>query len=240
MTNIPTNFYSLHKGEEELRRKALSLINEDSKLLLHMKIIEEAMNLSDLLRTYSSDDEDFKVIQIFGMRIFNAFGASLKLVLSGYTQNGAIILRDILETVFLLDLFGDQSLIAKWRFADKKTTRELFSPAAVRKALDSRYGHTGKKREELYKLFSELAGHPTMKSSWMMRPQKDGDAFIGPFIEKATLAATLFEMGRLAFQVGKHLYPFFPKDWKGSYSQLLAFTGAANDWWAEYPTATVR
>jgi hypothetical protein len=29
----------------------------------------------------------------------------------------------------------------------------------VRKALDARYGHTARRREEIYKLFSELARH---------------------------------------------------------------------------------
>lgn len=44
-----------------------------------------------------------------------------------------------------------------------------------------------------------------MKSAWMMRPQKDGDAVIGPFIEKTSLEAVLSEMGRLAVQAGEHL-----------------------------------
>jgi len=38
----------------------------------------------------------------------------------------------------------------------------------VREALDARDGFTSKKRFEIYELFSELAGHPNMKSSWMM------------------------------------------------------------------------
>ena len=51
------------------------------------------------------------------MRTFNAFAASIKLTLSGYHQNSALILRDVMETVFLLSLFaGDPSLVARWRF----------------------------------------------------------------------------------------------------------------------------
>ena len=85
------------------------------------------------------------------MRTFNAFGASLKLALSGYTQIGVLILRDILETVFLLNLFRrDRTLIERWRFADEQTRRQEFSPAAVRKALDERDGFRGRKREEMY------------------------------------------------------------------------------------------
>jgi hypothetical protein len=32
----------------------------------------------------------------------------------------------------------------------------------------------------------------------MMRPQKDGDAVIGPFMEATSLEAVISEMGRLA------------------------------------------
>ena len=185
MTVLPDNLDSLHSQEEQLRDKALARVGVDRRLRLHLAVTEQAMNLCNVLRQYHTDDEDLKVIQVLGMRMFNAFGAGIKLALSGYIQNSALILRDVMETVFLVDLFrGEPALIAKWRFADPQRVKSDFSPAAVRKALDKRYGHTTGKREEQYKLFSELAGHPTMKSSWMMRPQKDGDAVIGPFIEK--------------------------------------------------------
>ena len=82
---------------------------------------------------------------------------------------------------------------------------------AVRKALDERDGFEGRKREEIYRMFSELAAHPTMKSVYMMRPQKDGDAVIGPFIAADSLEAVLSEMGRLAVQVGEVLDHFFPE-----------------------------
>lgn len=197
------------------------------------------MNLGDLLRQFSTDDEDLKVIQILGMRIFNAFGASLKLALSGYAQNSALVLRDILETVFLVDLFrGDRTRIARWRFADRKTLKEGFSPAAVRKVLDARDGHTMKRREEIYKLFSELAGHPTMKSAWMMRPEKDGDAVIGPFIEKTSLDAVLSEMGRIAVQAGELLNAFFPREWQEAVGPRLAFFRVRKHWFSVfYPEA---
>src|SRR5262249_29766453 len=157
----------------------------------------------DMLRQFETTDEDFKVIQILGMRTFNAFSAALKLALSGYFQNSALIMRDVLETAFLLNLFeGARTLIARWRNADKKSRMKEFAPVKVREALDSRDGFTSKKRAEAYELFSELAGHPTMKSSWMMRPQKDGSAVIGPFMAKPVLEAVISEMGRLAIQVG--------------------------------------
>lgn len=231
MTVLPDNLDSLHSQEEQLRDKALALVGVDRRLGLHLAVTEQAMNLCDVLRQYPTDDEDLKVIQVLGMRMFNAFGAAIKLALSGYIQNSALILHNVMETVFLVDLFrGEPARIAKWRFADTKRVKRDFSPVAVRKALDDRYGHTTRKREEQYKLFSELAGHPTMKSSWMMRPQKDGDAVIGPFIEKTSLEAVVSETGRLAVQAGQDISAFIPRDWEPGIEPRMSFAKAAQDW----------
>jgi hypothetical protein len=235
MNPLPDNLVSLHNQEEQLRTKALELVSQNNKLAIHVAVVEQAMNLGDLVRQFKTDDEDLKVIQIFGMRMFNAFGASLKLALSGYSQNSALVMRDILETVFLVDRFArDRTLIAKWRFADRKALRDDFSPVAVRKALDALDGDTTKRREEVYRLFSELAGHPTMKSAWMMRSQKDGDAVIGPFIEATSLEAVLSEMGRIAVQVGQHISAFFPNDWTPAFGPRLAFVEITKKWLATF------
>jgi hypothetical protein len=91
------------------------------------------MDLADVLRQFETADEDLKVIQLLGMRTFNAFGASVKLALSGYSQNSALILRDVLETVFLIGYFaGDRTLIERWRFADKRARLRDFGPLKVR------------------------------------------------------------------------------------------------------------
>ena len=234
---IPKNLASLHSCEEQLHQRAHSMIADDDRLQLHLAVTEAAMDMADTLRQFNSSDENLKVAVVFGMRTFNAFGASIKLTLSGYHQNSALILRDVMETAFLLDLFaGDRSLIERWRFADKKGRLNEFSPVKVREALDARDGFTSKKRFEMYELFSELAGHPNMKSSWMMRTQEDGDAVIGPFMEATSLEAVISEMGRLAVQVGEQLDQFFPADW--GIPSRGAFTWLKQNWINTfYPTA---
>ena len=144
---IPNNLTLLHEGEEQLRDKALDFIIGDRRLKLHLAAVEATMNMADILRQFDTSDEDLKVVQLLGMRTFNAFGASLKLALSGYSQNSTLIMRDILETIFLLDLFrSDRTLIARWRFADKKMHKEKFAPVRVREAIDKRDGCTTQKR----------------------------------------------------------------------------------------------
>jgi hypothetical protein len=228
--DLPENLQALHGAEQSLRDKSLELIR-DHGLGSHLVVVELAMDLADILRRFPTDDEDLKVAQMLGMRIFNAFASSLKLALSGYVQNSTLVMRDILETIFLLDLFrGEPSLIKEWRFADKQQIRKKFSPIRVREALDRRYGHTAKKRAELYQLFSELAAHPTMKSALMMRPEIGGDAVIGPFAEKGALEAQLSEMGRLAIQAGEMLTSFIPSWWGPATECRSSFDKAKLEW----------
>jgi hypothetical protein len=238
---IPANLERLHSGEEQLREKALAIIAGDQRLQMHLAIVEAAMDLADMFRQCETGDEDLKVAQVLGMRTFNAFGASLKLALSGYYQNSVLILRDVLETVFLLSLFaGNRALIERWRRADKKARMKEFSPVKVREALDARDGFVSKRRAEMYELFSELAGHPTMKSAWMMRPQKEGDAVIGPFMEATALEAVVSETGRLAVQVGEQINSFLPADWPPGLPTRLAFAQLKRDWIATFYPAALR
>ncbi len=211
---LPANLISLHQQEEALLARALALIAGNENMKLHFAVVEAAMDLADTLRQLKTSEEDLKVIQVFALRMFNAFGSSIKLALSGYNQNSALILRDVLETVFLLDyLASNRDMITRWRLADDATRQREFRPIKVREALDKRDGFTSKKRHEMYKMFSDLAGHPTMNSVLMLRPEPGGDAVIGPFIEVTGLQAILDEMGRLAVQVGDHLDRFFPPTW---------------------------
>ena len=232
MTSVlPANLISLHTAEEEFRAKALALILGSEDLKLHIRTVEAAMDMADTLRQFESGDEDLKVIQILGMRTFNALGSALKLALSGYNQNSALIMRDILETAFLLDLFrGDRSEIAKWRLVDKRARKTKYGPFQVRVKLDERYGDTLKKRAEHYELLSELAGHASMQADLMMRPTVFSDAVIGPFIEPGMLDGVISELGRLAVMVGESLEAFMPGEWMRSLPSRVAFAKLKKQW----------
>ncbi len=189
------------------------------------------MDLCDVYRQIETDDEDEKVVQLLSMRVFNAFGASLKLALSGYSQNSALIMRDILETVFLVDMFRkDSTAIKRWREASSSREKDEFRPVNVRKFLDNHDGFTTRKREQVYKMFSELAGHPSMQSMHMMRPVKGGDSVIGPFMEFSVLQAVLSEMGRLAVQVGEIVDSFFLDDFDQATASRTAFAEHKAQW----------
>ena len=234
-TQFPENLLSLYEGEEGLRQKALALVVANKRLQLHLSVMEAAMDLADTLRQAPNEDEDFKVIKLMGMRMFNALAASLKLALSGYGQNSALIMRDILETVFLVDFFGhDRAAVTRWRLADRKGRMKVFSPIRIREALDTRDGNIKKKRAEKYEMFSELAAHPTMQSAEMMRPVKGGNAVIGPFVEPTSFDAVLSELGWLAVEVGVVLGVFAPPDFNKSQGVMLRFANIKGMWLLEF------
>jgi hypothetical protein len=102
------NLHSLHKHEEEIRVKSLEAINADRALDDHLNIISEAMNLIYVFsHDYHHQDDDELTYQLFGVRLFNAAGASIKLALSGYYQKAFDHVRDILETYFFGRLSHD-------------------------------------------------------------------------------------------------------------------------------------
>jgi hypothetical protein len=171
---------------------------------------------------------------MLGMRLFNAFGSSIKLMLSGYSQTSAVLLRDVLETVFLLDFFRtDRDAITTWRTADKQQRMKGFRPVRIREALDRRDGVTENKRDNMYDLFSELASHPTMQSVAMLRP-RGMDARNGPFVDATALEAVVSEMGRLAIQVGEIMDAFFPTEWRLGDETRMAFARVKARWIDEF------
>ena len=208
-------FISLHAGEELLRAKSLALIATDEDMRLHAAIIEQAQDLLDILiHDEAHKDDDDLTIKLLGVRLFNGCAVTLSLLLSGYYQNAAFQMRDLLETSFLLDyLQSNRALIAEWRTSNKRTRMRKFGPATVRIALDDRDGFTERKREEHYDLLCELASHPTYRGFQMLCP--DGsNAHYGPFLEAKAMNASLSELAKIVVHaVG--IFTLFIK-WKSS------------------------
>ncbi len=84
----------------------------------------------------------------------------------------------------------------------------------------------------MYRLFSELAGHPNVKGFSMLRP-KGLDARIGPFLDPTSLEAIVSESGRLAVQVGEKIVAFFPDAGRNQEARL-AFSRAKDVWIREF------
>lgn len=191
---LSENLESLHKHEEEIRTKSVLEINADQNLKDQMAIIQESLNMVfDVTKSYKTEDKIELTIQYIGARLFNSIVTAIKLMFSGYYQSSVMLQRDIIEIGFLLDYFlSDKSKIKEWENSSAKERRNKFSPLAVRKALDDRDGFQGRKRQEIYKLMSEMSTHPTYAGFKLLAP--DGKVCIGPFFDPKYLKHLVHEL----------------------------------------------
>ncbi len=227
---FPSNLGLLHEHEQTLHTEAVRRVGVLPNLVLHFELAEAAMDLLDLYRQQPSEDEDVRALQALGCRVFNAFASATTLMLTGYYQPSAMILRDILETVFLISYFGSEpSAIARWRQVPAGKGTEEFKPVTVRKYLDKRDGFTEKKREADYRRFSQLAGHPTAASLVMLRPT-GMDIHNGPFLDVSALEAVASEMGKLAVQAGGAFSGLLPDDIGQTQPSKVHFTRLQRKW----------
>lgn len=223
-TLFPDNFHLIHEGEETIRATSIEAIEANADLVLHCDVIEAAISLMRhyVLRDDHRDQDDLH-IRLLGIRTTNGLTSALQTLLSGYYQPSAQLQRDLIETSFLLDYLSiDRSLIKVWREANDKTLDQKFKPFAVRVALDEHYGHTEKKRAAEYKLFSQLASHPTPKGFAMIR-RPDGTHECGPFFDETALIATLSELGKRAVGSAEIFERFFNRSTRLDYETQFAF-----------------
>ncbi|MEN4950280.1 hypothetical protein [Stenotrophomonas sp. TWI819] len=202
MKTIATNFITLHGEEERLRGLAIQAIENTPDLLVHLEITHRAMDVLDMLRKHFTANSDELAISHLGIRVFNAFASAIKLSLSGYYQAGVMVMRDVIETSELVELFQlDMQQLERWKVADQATLIREFTPGKVRKELDKAAGKGKSRREEIYKKFSHYAAHPSVDGFAMLRP-KGMDSRCGPFPDITALRAVLEEMGELAVRAG--------------------------------------
>jgi hypothetical protein len=233
---IPENISLLKQGEEFLCSKAVTAIEQSDSLHGHIVMIECSMSLLDyFVRQHKHQNEDDLAIQCLGIRLFNASASAIKLMFSGYYQTSAATMRDVLETVFLLDyFFSNQKMIGNWRAYDEDDRRRTFAPATIRKALDDRDSFTERKREKAYKLLCNLAAHPSYQGFRMITPIPSGDAHCGPFFEMSALKACLEELAKLMIQAGGIFTRFFEAKNEADYLTKIAFMEAQGRWFEKY------
>lgn len=229
-TTLLEKLTNLNNEEELNREKSLNMIKASDEFQLHIDSIEKSM---DLLHYFvmNSTEENEQTIRLLGIRLFNASASSLKLLLAGYYQTAASQIRDITETYFLLDLFCKiPSHIETWRTCTEDDLRKQYSPAQVRKHLDSHDQFTGKKRERKYKFLSNVAAHPTPLSFRMLEPTPGEGVCCGPFFAEHALRALLEELAQAMLLAGATFSSFFQGHQETCYLTQLALAEAQENW----------
>lgn len=209
----PENLRKLHAAEEDLRLRGLGMVKGDEDLTRQIRLIETVMDfLQRYLNTHETTDPDEITVQHLGVRVFNAAAAALKLALGGYGQVSAGILRDILETTFLVDSFRtDRSRIAEWRNITEDKRGQAFGADAVRRYLDVRDKYTERRRRQAYMDLCRMGTHPTVQGFALLRAGDTGTP-PGPFLASNILAATINELAKLMVEVGETFEAFLPND----------------------------
>ena len=171
-------------------------IGETPELRDHVGIINAALDyISTILRIYDHSDEDELAALRLAVRCFNSGAASLRLLRGGYYQPSFALVRDLMETTFLLDLFKrDKAALTEWRTLPAKERERRFGPFAVRSRLDVMDGYKEAKRAAAYKLLSTYASHPSPEGFRIISP--DGMTKVGPFPDAGLLTAGLQELSK--------------------------------------------
>ena len=232
---IPESILSIHAHEESLRKTTISDIHREWYLLLDTSLIEKSMNLINyfILQHINDGDKDNDIltIRLLGIRMFNASGSALKLLLSGYYQTSALQQRDLLETIFLLDYFAtNKAQISKWRGSDPTTRIKNFGPGKIRDALDTKDGLTNKKRNKKYKLLCNLAEHPTNEGFRMLTSEHGGNAKCGPYFDFNNMRATLEELAIEMIQAGEICIKFLKERNRLDLEMTKDFMGGVLEW----------
>jgi len=205
-----------------------------SEMQDHVRLINAALELISSIpnRIVHTSDDELSVQRLI-VRCFNAGASSLRLARCGYYQPALGLVRDIIETTFLLDLFNRvPKEIKQWRTLPGKEREKRFAPFVVRKKLDDFNPGMKSLRTEIYKRFSTYASHPTPEGAAIISPARMTK--IGPFPDKGRLLGVLQELARhlsyTAIVCGMHT----PDDDKTAIELRTAYLGPFNDWLSKY------
>jgi hypothetical protein len=195
---------------EEKDRRSLYLVDErliedqsdefvlaDADLRTHVQMINIDLNFIDeLLRAHIHRTSDELIVHRLAVRCFNSGAAALQLARSGYYQPCIAIIRDIMETSLLLDLFSrEPTVIGEWTRSTEKERDRKFSAYQVRlrlEVLDVRDSGRVLNRAQTYKRFCTYGTHPSPEGFSLISPNMMTQ--IGPFPDEGRLRAVIEEI----------------------------------------------
>lgn len=184
--------------EKKITRHALKWIRQHEKGREYLKLFRLAASFNyALVKDFSyKETDDELTIKYLGSRIFNFGIMGFRSVSSGYYQVGFSLMREFVETHFLLDYFrSDRSEINRWKNASNKTLKTEFSPFQLYTKLDKRDQFTGEERKRQYQLFCEHAAHATYKGFKLLtNDANEGET--GFFFNETKLLNGMAELAR--------------------------------------------
>jgi hypothetical protein len=144
------------------------------------------------------------IMQTLAIRLLNTIGAADEMLVQGYYQQTAILVRDIMECSFLLDLFSRKpEHLQPWIALGTDAGKKVYSPVAVRLLLEELDGPEAAVRQRLYSFYSSHGTHPNAEGILFIAPNNAVE--IGPFADQHRLTALTGDMARLSVMAATHL-----------------------------------
>lgn len=157
------------------------------------------------LQPNDKDSEEELIIKYIGTRVFNHAMVAYRCSLSGYYQASYAMQRDLIEIMFLTDLFRSfPDKIKEWKGVSNEERLKNFSPSALYKVLDKRDRFSEQKRKAQYQQYCEYASHVSFPGFSLLTNQNN-KVEIGPFYDEKKLINTLYDLCRNYGAVGMHL-----------------------------------
>ncbi len=129
-----------------------------------------------------SHTEDQRSLMWLGGRALTNTLAAVRLVLAGYYGPAIALVRDNLESTMLIQLFRERPHeLAVWRTATSDERWNAFRPAKLKRKLNA---HNVWHRHEEWEEYSELAGHPNPRASFLAYSPKHERRMVGPFTDE--------------------------------------------------------
>jgi len=191
-------FKLFDSNEKKLSRIALKWLKQDSRGKEYLKLFKLAASFNyEIIKDFSKKETDDQLtIKYLGSRIFNFGIISYRAAISGYYQVSFSLMREFIESHFLLDYFrSNPTEIGRWKNSDDKTRKKDFSPYQLYTKLDKRDQYTGEQRKQQYQLFCENAAHASYKG-FKLLTNSTNQIETGYFLDEKKLLNSMVELSK--------------------------------------------
>jgi hypothetical protein len=149
-------------------------------------------------------EQELVALQVLGIRVLNSMGAADELILQGFFQPAAIMIRDIVECSYLLDLFSRaREHLPKWIALGQEAGLKEYKPGQVRDLLNAIDGIDRKARQAPYTFYSRYGTHPNSEAVGLIAPE--AAVHIGPFVDETRLIGLTYDLTRFGVLAAMHL-----------------------------------
>jgi hypothetical protein len=226
--------------ERPIERENDNTILNNDELKDHVAIINHSLEfISNIPKLVLHTNVDELFVQRLLIRCFNSGASSLRLARCGYYQPAFAMIRDVVETTFLLDLFNRQPAeIARWHSLPAKQREKEFAPFRVRDKLDKADGNKERRRAAAYKALSTYASHPTPEGFHIISPNLMTQ--IGPFPNADRIEAFLQELAKNISYAAIVAGGLVPKDSDAGYELKKSFLRPLNFWLERYMPSAAK